>query len=389
MLVVEPSALRYEEATEAGGSVGSSGGGGGGAHDEHLMERVSTLERQLMRMVEKLEQGIDLLLRQVRTSYMDHMLLETLIEALGETKTIDYKRLYREWRERCDRDSKETEKNDRLKRVRTRVLVSYRGAQSDVFTRLVKEGFSNLENDEEGALRTLERAAALAPDNLPLHAFLGERFFVARKWTLARDYLERGFDAAEQDARLHLLLGLACGEEGETVRARELLNEAIRLGGPCFAAHYALGSLLASEENWEAALLEFKLALEARPSAEAHYVVGSVYHQVGRRYLARRHLVKALKLDPQYAEAHYVLGIVYLGIGDEEHAKEAFASAYAADKKDPRYLAAKRRRRFSGDLPPTPLSEAFKNLKHRLMGDGDERLSLALQEDALRYALAR
>ncbi|HEY0079078.1 MAG TPA: tetratricopeptide repeat protein [Pyrinomonadaceae bacterium] len=378
MLVVEPSSLRYEEET-----------GAGAAHDEHLLERVSTLESQLARVVEKLEQGIDLLFRQVRTSYMDHLLLETLIEALGETRAIDYKRLQKEWRERCERDSKEVEQSDRLRKLRSRVLDTYRGSQNETFARLVREGFGGLEKDEKRAVKTLERAAALAPDNSTLNAFLGEHFFRARKWTLARDYLERGLGVSEGDGRVQLLLGLVCGDEGDSERARNLLIEAVRLGGSSFAAHYALGSLFAAEENWKAALVEFKRALAARPSAEAHYVVGSAYHQLERPRVALRHLFKALEIDPRYAEAHYVLGLVYLRLGEHARAREAFSAAHAADRKEPRYLAAKRRRRPTSDVPPAPLFDALKRLKHRLMSGDDSRLALAVQEDALKRVLAR
>ena len=57
MLVVEPAAGRYE-ALESGSS-----------NDEHLLERISALENRLMRLSEKLERGLDLLLRQAQHSH--------------------------------------------------------------------------------------------------------------------------------------------------------------------------------------------------------------------------------------------------------------------------------------------------------------------------------
>ena len=72
MLVVEPAASRYED------------GGLQATHEEHLLERVSALENMLGRITDKLGQVLDLLLRQAHNSYMDHVLLETLIGLLNE-----------------------------------------------------------------------------------------------------------------------------------------------------------------------------------------------------------------------------------------------------------------------------------------------------------------
>ncbi|HEX8922986.1 MAG TPA: hypothetical protein VF766_16040, partial [Pyrinomonadaceae bacterium] len=60
MLIVEPPAARYEDSGLAA------------THEEHLLERISALENRLMRLTEKLEQTLDLMLRQARSSYQDH-----------------------------------------------------------------------------------------------------------------------------------------------------------------------------------------------------------------------------------------------------------------------------------------------------------------------------
>ena len=57
---------------------------------------------------------------------------------------------------------------------------------------------------------------------------------------------------------LPLLLGLACGDEGETEQARHLLETTTQRGGSSFAAHYGLGRLFVAEQKWPKALREFK-----------------------------------------------------------------------------------------------------------------------------------
>src|SRR5256885_46621 len=81
MLVVEHAASRYED------------GGLRSTPEEHLLERVSALENTLGRITDKLGQMLELLLRQARNSYMDHLLLETLIGVLNEAGAIDESKL--------------------------------------------------------------------------------------------------------------------------------------------------------------------------------------------------------------------------------------------------------------------------------------------------------
>ncbi|HYE66851.1 MAG TPA: tetratricopeptide repeat protein, partial [Pyrinomonadaceae bacterium] len=234
MLVVEPPAARYED------------DGLTASDEEHLLERVSVLENRLTRMTERLEQVLDLLLRQARNSYLDHTLVETLIGVLSEAGTVEAGTLDELWRARCQRDAAEQDDINRREELRARVIAHYRGAERAAFEQQVNEGIGLLGEEEiTRGIRTLERAAALAPDNVPLLSFIGEHFFRSGKTALARDYLARAFKAAPDDYGVCLLLGLACGDEGETEQAKELLSDAMRRGGESFAAHYGLGRLLA------------------------------------------------------------------------------------------------------------------------------------------------
>ncbi|MGH9902235.1 MAG: hypothetical protein ACRD68_10555, partial [Pyrinomonadaceae bacterium] len=154
MLVVEPSSLKYEDDAAASPS---------SAHDEHLLERVSALENKFARIAERLEQGLELLLRHARTSYANHALLETLIEALSETRAVDQKKLQKLWRERCARDAEDLERSGQRDVWRARVLRGAGGRDPVLFARLVEEGFAQLDGDAAArAVRTLERASALA-----------------------------------------------------------------------------------------------------------------------------------------------------------------------------------------------------------------------------------
>lgn len=373
MLVVEPSALRFEEETAAVG----------GDYDEHLLERVSALENRLARMTERLERGLELLLRHARTSYFDHLLLETLISALGESKTINARQIEERWRSRCERDAEASAETSRHEEACERAVAAHAGDERAEFTRLVREGFALLEGGEAArGARTLERAAALSPANAPLNTFLGEHYLRAGKHTVARHYLARAQAARPDDRRVLLLLGLACGDEGDAKHAKEFLGLAVLRGDASFAAHYALGRLYAAESDWESALAEFKRALAARPSPESHYVLGLVYYQLGRFRPAHKHLRKAVELDEHYGEAFYLLALVRLRLGQAAPAREAFEAARVlTDGKHPA-PGARRKTLRAEDFPAPSFFGSARHTRRRLVTGGDDRLAAALREDA-------
>lgn len=377
MLLVEPSGARFESR------------GTGGGMEEHLLERVTAIENHISRVIDKLEKMAELMLKQSRSAFFDHELLDTLITVLGESGAIDRQRLGELWRERrkkeTDEPEAESEKRPRVEGIIRAVLEHHAGDDSKEFARLVREGFGEVERGSVTAgLRRLERAAALAPENGPLNHFLGVQLYRKGRTAPARDYFERALAADKGNAWLHLLLGLACGDEGEAERARQLLKDSVILGGPTFAAHYALGRLAAFESNWKGALSEFKLAQATRPGPEAHYLLGLANFQLGRVKTARRELKKAVGLDAVYAEAHYLLGLALLRLGEVEGARASFEAAARARPGVRHYVEA-------GESPEAAAAPALFDAKGRgrrrkLLTGGDERLAAALREDALARA---
>lgn len=372
MLVVEPPALRFEEDAL------------GGDYEEHLLERVSALENKLVRVWEKLEQVVEYLSRNVRTSYFDHLLLETLLSELGDTRIVSRRRIEQLWHERFERDAAAMAETSRREELRTRVTARYQGGERAAFARLVADGFALIEKGRETqGLRQLERAAALSPENAPLNCFLGEHFFRARKSTLARDYLARALAAEPGNPRACLLLGLLCGDQGEAARARDLLRQSVSGGRHTFAAHYALGRLHAAEADWKGALPEFRLALAARKCPEAHYMLGLVCYQLGRQRTALRHLRTALDMDETYAEASYLLGLVHLRLGEREDAARAFEASRGEAGAGPKPKTRGRKTVRLEDLPPPALFSDSRRGRRRLLTGGEARVAAALREDAL------
>ncbi len=372
MIVVEPPASRYENSET---SVST---------EEHLLERVSALENRLTRLTERLERGLDLLLRQAQNSYFDRSLVKALIALLGEDGIVQSDRLERLWNDRCQKDAEEQEESTRREELRSKVLSGYAGQQRREFEQLINEGFLLIEDRQVArAIRALKRAAEIATDNVPLLAFVGEQFFRAGKTKLARHYLGRAHDLTPGDVRVSLLLGLTCADEGDAQQAKKLLNDATRQGGASFAAHYGLGRLFVAERNWQKALKEFKRALAIRPSPEAHYTLGCLYYQLCRDAQAARHLRKAIEMDESYGEAFYLLGLTLERAGLEQQARDAFGKAKIGSL-TPRKGSSKRQIN-SGNPLSAPLFQGSKADLHKLVTGGDRRLAEALKQDALTW----
>ena len=353
MIIVEPTSSRFESGTTALST------------DEHLLERISAAEARTARLAERLERSLDLLLRYAQNAYFDRSLMRALISLLEEDGVVQSERLEKMWSERCERDAVEQEETVHRDELRLRILAHAQAMERPVFAELVNEGFLLIEDKQvQEGITKLQRAAEMSDENASLNLFIGEHYFRRGKTKHARTYLTRAHEALPGDLRVSLLLGLTCADDGEVEQAKSLISEAMREGGSSFAGHYGLGWLFVTEKNWRRALGEFKLALTARPSPEAHYVLGCLYYEMNRDSLAVRHLRKAVQMDESYAEAFYLLAQTYERTGQKELAREALKRA------GHRGMAA-------------PLFQTTKSGSRRLMA-GDKRLAEMLRDDALK-----
>ena len=370
MIIVEPAGMRYDSPETAVPS------------DEHLLERVSVLENRLSRLADRMERALDLLLRQAQNSDSDRSLLRSLIGLLDEDGVVENQKLERVWQQRCEHDAAVQEQSTRREQLRGKILSNYRGPDRQTFEQLVKDGFVLIEAQNVTGIQLLRRASEKSPQNGHLLSFLGEQCFRFNKLKLARHFLAKALRLSPNDNHVLLLLGLVCGDEGDTERARELLEATTRRGGSSYAAHYGLGRLFLAEKQWPQALREFKRALASKPSPEANYALGCLYYELGRDGLAIRSLLKAVEMDASYTEALHLLGLVYRRAGNLDLARSALERAEIA-----RSLSSQRLKRKPASrterVRPT-LFDTGNSKRRRLMTGGDLRLAKALREDALK-----
>src|SRR5919205_3671582 len=115
MIVVEPTASRFE-------------GDVSGGMEEHILERITVIENSLSRLVDKLGQLADLLLRHSRTAYLDHALLDTLVDVLNEAGVVRRRAVEAAWRERYRRENPDEPEPVR-EEVCERVVALYEGGE--------------------------------------------------------------------------------------------------------------------------------------------------------------------------------------------------------------------------------------------------------------------
>lgn len=344
--------------------------------EEHLLERISTLETEIEKVRLRNDRLLDLIHRQANASFNDRALLDAVVSLLEEHTGLDTDEVEVRWRQLVDRYSDELDERDRIEERSREISLAYGGRDRGSFDRLVDDGMQMvLGGDERRGIRRLEKALRLDPANGPLGKFLGEHFFFTGRRSLARRYLERAASKEPRNTHVALMLGVVCGDDGETESARLYFERALAIRKDSFLAHYGLGRLHAVEGRYREALVHFKRALSLSPSAEMHYLVGRTYLEQERLDVAERHLRKAVDLDPSFDQALYHLGLIHLRQSDVDRAREFFQAASEVNPDERRYrtaLSAKTAKR----LVLLPVFGPGRITRKRSITNGDARFTM-------------
>lgn len=382
MLVVEPASLRYEASSVSGDS----------QRDALMMERMTVLETAVTKFAEKLERGFQLMLQHAENLQHEHQIVDSLVTLLIDSGVIGKGELKELCKTGIARDETGRREHERRAGLNRAVITETPEGEREALAAHLEEGLALFgKGDEDGAFRSLERAAALAPSNHALQSFVGQQFFKLGKASLARSYLTRAVAAQPHDAGAQLLLGLTLADEGaDIVAARSLIASALKRGGKSFAGHYALGRLAAIRDDWAEAYPELRRAHAARACAESHFLLALASLKLSRLRLALRHARAALALDENYPDAYFVLGLIHRREKDHARAREAFARA-ALVRGESESAGGKNRKGATRETEQALSHRVFGAARQKgsgLLTSGDERLSRLMREDALAFAAA-
>src|SRR5215510_2627619 len=130
--------------------------------EEHLLERISSLESQLERAQDRLELVLDLVHRQASSGLYDHAMLDALVEHLSERGAIEGGTLETLWRNRIAEHLEEATENKQFEKRVERMLGEFDGDNFDLFARLLDTG-SDLfcQGNTKRAIRYFEKALVL------------------------------------------------------------------------------------------------------------------------------------------------------------------------------------------------------------------------------------
>lgn len=363
MLVVFPQSLKYDT-----NHVPTY-------YEDHLLERVTSLELRLAQITERLATTLDLMLRQTKTSHTDHLLLETLIESLNTLGAIEKESLTQNWREKVDSErAKETAEN---RRAKTLAEILAQGGQSNpkLFVHLIKEGIKFLDdNEDKQAFQMFERALILSPENFPLLMFVADNYFRNDKFEAAKTCLEKAQKISPNDLKIRFLLGVIYAENGETEKAENYLKPLIAKKERSFLANYILGLTAVQSEDWTTALSHFKTAAGVKEKPEINYLIGCVYFQEKRNKIALRYLQKAIEADTNYADAWFMTSVIYRNLNDLKKTNESRANALQSKETGAQCLEFLKKNSSENLTAALPFLR-FGQSKKRLLTGGSIRLS--------------
>jgi tetratricopeptide (TPR) repeat protein len=141
--------------------------------------------------------------------------------------------------------------------------------------------------------------------------------------------------------------GLTFLASGRYADAAEALREATRRDPNDAAAYAKLGLAYAALQNYEEAVVVFKMAIRIKPEmvdAEAHYQLGNAYLSLGKNsqaletYKQAMYIKRAEKADPEsgnatkapsFPDLHYSTGLAYYNLGRFSNAIEELKRAIA------------------------------------------------------------
>lgn len=192
------------------------------------------------------------------------------------------------------------------------------------------------EGDAAGALATLGRARALAPNAEEVLSAIAQVSLAARMPVpaiLALEPLSRLYPTVAQH---HYLLGVALMQAGDMLGAIDALREAERLD-PTPLTLVALGIALNDRKMFGEAKPVLLRALEREPDhVEALSALAEAEEGLDEVEAAEGHAARALALAPGNATAHLVIGLIRMKAERYGDARAAFERAAQADANSPK-----------------------------------------------------
>ena len=349
--------------------------------DEHLLERISTLEDVVKRTGEAVKSLFESIGNIEKNLFVAHTGILALQETLQRSGAVRAEEVLDLWETKMDARMQAVEKKDRFLERRDRIVARYSGENRAAFLRRLRDAeFAILALDADRGIRALEELYRLNRGNVELGFYLAETYFSAGDLQKASGYFKKILAVEPGHFESLVYSGIAASESGDVATAESLLTRAADRRPNGFLPHFALGALYAHASRWQEAEQALMRAVDIAPVPSAFVLLGTVCREKGEIGRAIQEFERAQEVEPDNEDASYQLGLCYLEKNWTKRALDAFQQAL---EKNPRRLEfqeavrlLERRRRYS--FP-------------RVDGAGAEKYRLAEEEasrGSLRGALA-
>ena len=159
--------------------------------DEHVLERISSVESSLHMLHKRMDAMMETIERVAASNFIDHTMIETLTDTL-QSAGIDLADLEAEWRRRIDTRILETEEVDQLNARMERILDAYRGSEKKRFGEWIEKSYDLLvANRTPESLHFLKSALDSDPANQELSLLIAEVHYQNKEYALAHDCLKK------------------------------------------------------------------------------------------------------------------------------------------------------------------------------------------------------
>lgn len=182
--------------------------------------------------------------------------------------------------------------------------------------------------DADGASVTLDKAAALSPDDVDILYHRGRAHILVSK-----ESYERMYKADPNSWRVHQVLAQSFVEQDRLDEAIHECQEALRLKSNEPGLHEELGDVYLKQNHLAEAESEFQNELRVDPqSLTSIYKLAVVSLERSKPEVASRLLEDLLRRDARSADAHYQLGRAQAQLGNVDEAVKHFSTAVKESK---------------------------------------------------------
>jgi len=227
--------------------------------------------------------------------------------------------------------------------------------------------------DIENCLHYLRKIKRLSPRNATPYFIEGDLRFSLGNYQEASKLYEIGKKIAPDNDEVYQKLAFAYQKIKKSENAKKAFEKALELNPANVAAHIGMGDLNSEEQRYDQAIDHYLKAKELAPQnkqavmkvgktysaknendkaltelsefleqqgkaagdsltmLEAHKLMANICRKNGDLKKAKRHLEKAIEIDPDDVSAYGALGMVEVNLGDDKKAQEVLAIAKLLD----------------------------------------------------------